>query len=393
MSETAGAAATATPAAQGSAGADFSDLPGSWEEMGESSSESGSEEADEPAPKPKAAPVKAKAEPAKEPSKPAAKRPAPEKVQTRAEPEVDQDDAESEEDAEPQKAAPKEPARPKIPPKLKVTVNGKAQEIESAKVARALGLSPEELEAVGEKTAIRLYQREVASNERFRASSEIEKQWEGLAKRWAEDPEGTFSALAEKLGGAKAEEIASKMLERKFELDTMDPEARERYELQRQVEEFKAKEARQAQEAQEREQAEFRERTNRQYQTQIVEALKAAPDLPQSAQSVRRVAAYMRQMALQGMDVDAEVAVKLVRDDYRSEHSSFMKGLDAEKLIELIGEEGVEKIRKYRLEKYRKSPAVGANPEPRRTSQVASASRSAARELRKMNFDHLGNKW
>lgn len=111
------------------------------------------------------------------------------------------------------------------------------------------------------------------------------------------------------------------------------------------------------------------------FHTEIIEALEATPSIPKNGFSVAKIAKYLDTVRDKtGVLLNAKEVVGVVDKDIRSEVSGILKGASAEQIIELIGAEGAEAIRKYHLEQI-KNPLKGSDgaekipdgkPKPRR---------------------------
>lgn len=88
------------------------------------------------------------------------------------------------------------------------------------------------------------------------------------------------------------------------------------------------------------------------FHAEIIEALEATPSLPKNGFTVAQIAKYIDTVRDKtGVLLSAKEVVKVVENDIRSTVKGILSGADAEKLIALIGEEGVKEIQKYYLNK------------------------------------------
>lgn len=129
-----------------------------------------------------------------------------------------------------------------------------------------------------------------------------------------------------------------------------DPREVELEQAKKRLEEFEAKEAaekaRLAEERQNKEAAALRAR----FEQEIIEALESAPTVPKNAATVAKVAKYIATVRDKtGVLLPAKEVIGVIEKDIQSEIKSILTGADAEKLIALIGEEGIATIRKYDL--------------------------------------------
>lgn len=95
------------------------------------------------------------------------------------------------------------------------------------------------------------------------------------------------------------------------------------------------------------------------FESEIIEALEATPALPKNGFTVAQIAKYIDTVREKtGVLLSAKEVAKVVENDIRSTVKGIVKGADAEKLRELIGDEGLAVLRKYELDKL-KNPLKG----------------------------------
>jgi hypothetical protein len=88
------------------------------------------------------------------------------------------------------------------------------------------------------------------------------------------------------------------------------------------------------------------------FHSEIIEALETTPSLPKNGFTVAQIAKYIDTVRDKtGVLLSAKEVVKVVENDIRGTVKGILTGADAEKLIALIGEEGVKTIQKYYLNK------------------------------------------
>lgn len=95
------------------------------------------------------------------------------------------------------------------------------------------------------------------------------------------------------------------------------------------------------------------------FHAEMIEALEAFPELPKNAHTVAELARAIDQVRQKhGVLLTAKEVAPMVAKDIRSRISGMVKGADAEKLIALIGQEGVDILLKHSLTKL-KDPLKG----------------------------------
>ncbi len=91
----------------------------------------------------------------------------------------------------------------------------------------------------------------------------------------------------------------------------------------------------------------------------MIDALEAFPELPKNAHTVAELARAIDQVRQKhGVLLTAKEVAPMVVKDIRSRIAGMVKGADAEKLIALIGQEGVDILLKHSLSKI-KDPLKG----------------------------------
>lgn len=100
-------------------------------------------------------------------------------------------------------------------------------------------------------------------------------------------------------------------------------------------------------------------------QKQIIEAIDKS-GLPKTKKIASRVALYMRQNNLNGWDAPIDMIIRQVKNERQAEMADEIKEANVDQLIELFGEEGINKIRQYDLQRLREKRKLGgmANPTP-----------------------------
>lgn len=99
-------------------------------------------------------------------------------------------------------------------------------------------------------------------------------------------------------------------------------------------------------------------------QTQIIEAMDKS-GLPKSKENVKLMAFFMRQNLVNGWDAPIEAIIRQVREVRKENYRDEAKNSSVEQLIELFGDDVVNKIRQHDLENLRKKrqapPASGSH--------------------------------
>lgn len=138
-----------------------------------------------------------------------------------------------------------------------------------------------------------------------------------------------------------------------------DPREVELEQATKRLKEFEAKEeaekARVKQDKQDKEAAAWKNK----FEQDIIDALETTPTIPKNGFTVAKVAKYIATVREKtGVLLSAKEVVSVIEKDIQSEMKGILTGADAQKLIALIGEEGLAVLRKYDLERL-KDPLKG----------------------------------
>jgi hypothetical protein len=150
-----------------------------------------------------------------------------------------------------------------------------------------------------------------------------------------------------------AEDIKNKM---------RDPREVELEAAQKRLKEFEAKE----ETAKAKRQAEKEEQQAKAFEqklhAEMIEALEETPTLPKNGFTVAKIAKYIETVYNKtGTMLSPKDVVKVIERDIQSEMKGILSGADAQKIIALIGEEGMAAIRAYDVLKL-KDPLKNGNP-------------------------------
>lgn len=227
---------------------------------------------------------------------------------------------------------------------FKVKVNGKEQEVTEEELKQG-------------------YQTRKASDEKFREAAMKQKQAEEFINLLRTNPK---KVLSDPNLGIDLRKFAEDYLVEQMEEEMMDPKEKELREAKRKLEEIEEEKKRQAREREEAEAAELKERFSSQYQTGIIEALQTS-GLPKTEHTVKRMAYYMYQGLKRNYNLAPKDVVSMVKQDYINEQKSLYGQLDGDMLIELLGPEVAQKIRKHDVAKHKKSGKAPQQPEKQPT--------------------------
>lgn len=212
---------------------------------------------------------------------------------------------------------------------------------------------------VDEETLLRDYQIRKASDKKFREAAMMRKQAEDFIHLLKTDPR---KVLSNPSLGLDLRRFAEEYLVEQLEEEMLDPKEKEFRKYKKMVEDQQAKEkAEKDKQDQERAEA-LRAKYTEDYSKQIVEALNTS-GLPKSEHTVKRMAYYMHEGLKNGIDLKAKDIVDLVRQDYLNEQKSLIGGLDADALIQILGEETANKIRKWDVSRVKAQTKTAVTPQ------------------------------
>jgi hypothetical protein len=151
----------------------------------------------------------------------------------------------------------------------------------------------------------------------------------------------------------------------------MTPEQRRIAELERENSDYKKFKEQQAQREEQEKQRAADEQLVRSLQAELIEFAKST-GLPQDKNTLRRVAYMMRLNESKGINATPELISKQVWGQLKDDVKSATQGLDGDRLIEVLGDELVKKIRTHDINRIRARRGMGQTenkPEPEQETQ------------------------
>jgi hypothetical protein len=147
-------------------------------------------------------------------------------------------------------------------------------------------------------------------------------------------------------------EWAETFLKGQIEWEMMSPEQRQQIQIQRENERLRRQVEGQTKKQEDEKFEQSKSEARQRFETGIISALDKG-GIPKNERSVMRMAQYMRAAADRGEDASPERFIERVRGDYAEDLRSLYGALEGEKLIEAMGEDVTEKIRKADLARVR----------------------------------------
>lgn len=233
---------------------------------------------------------------------------------------------------------------------------------------------------VPEDELLRDYQTREAANKRFQEAAEMKKQAEGFFKRLKDNP---LEVLKDPAIGHDVRKLAEEYLVAQLQEEMMDPKDRELRDLKKFKEAKEAEEQERQRAEEEAKNAEIQAKYAEEYSAGIIEALETG-SLPKTPFTVRKMAYYMAEGLKRGHNLTPKDVVPLVREDYIEDQKHFFSALDGQSMLDFLGKENADKLRKHELAKL-KRPGVTTPPRGKSQAKAPAEKRPMSRsEWREM---------
>lgn len=263
-------------------------------------------------------------------------------------------------------AAPVQPSKRKY--KYKADGQEFEEELDESEIGRRLSLSK-------------------AAYKRMEEASKTQKQAEQFVKMLQEDPMRILSN-PQVMGNEKFRELAENFLAKQLEDQMLSPEQKQQREMQERLKKYEDAEKEQKTKAEQEQMLKLQEHYQQDYEQKIIKGLQSQ-NLPKTAKTVRRMAELMAKSAEHGIDLQPEHLAELVKADYVNEMREMFGSTEGDVLLNLLGDEVGNKIRKADLAKLRGN--TGFN-QPK-TSSSNSESPNQTKKIRASEYDaHLKRK-
>ena len=229
-------------------------------------------------------------------------------------------------------------------------------------------------------------QKGLAAQEKFQQSAKIQKQAEQFINMLQTNPEAVLSHPSL---GINLREFAENYLYKQLKAEQMSPEERQAKTEKEELERYRAEraEAKKQEEAQKMEQ--LKEQYRQDYANKFQQALEKT-GIPKNDWSIKRMADYMREAIRRGhSNITPEDVAPMVREDWLGAQRELLSSLDGEKLIEMVGKDTAEKIRKYHIEQVNK-----ANPFQQQKQSTTFSKDNKQKDKKKTNanlYDFIDN--
>lgn len=235
----------------------------------------------------------------------------------------------------------------------------------------------EEFDATDEEAVKREVQKGRASQRRFEQAARVQKQAEAFIENLVRDP---FSVLEHPQLANRIPDLrdrVEKWLYGKVQHDSMTPEQKQAMAEKRELEQYRTqRETEKA--ARERQRLDGLKEQKRQELTQQFTEAMDTGGLPVTDWTVQRMANYMKQARAKGMShIKPTDVVDLVRNDWLAAQRQMFGRLEGTKLIEILGKDTADKIRRADL------AALEGSRAPQQNRASAPASQRAPAEERR----------
>lgn len=188
-----------------------------------------------------------------------------------------------------------------------------------------------------------------AAYKRMEEAAITKKQAETFVKMLQDDP---LKVLTHPQfgGNKKFREIAESFLARELEQEMLSPGEIKQRQMEERLRQYEEQEKTQKQKAEEAQMLKLQEHYQQDYEQKIIKGLQSQ-NLPKTPKTVRRMAELMAKSAEHGIDLDPEHLAEIVRQDYVNEMREMFGSTEGDMLLNLLGEDVGNKIRKADLAK------------------------------------------
>jgi hypothetical protein len=192
-----------------------------------------------------------------------------------------------------------------------------------------------------------------AAQSRFEEAARMKKENERFRETAKRD---MIAALQDPSLGLTKEQIRDefeKWYTREFiEPEKLTPDQRRARELEAKLKHYEQAEQEKLKKQQEQEQLDLTNKQREYLQGQIIDALDRS-GLPKTKLIASRVAFYMRENMLKGWEAPLDVIIKQVKNERQAMMNGEVGGLEGDALVNYLGQDVVNKIRKWDLQRLR----------------------------------------
>lgn len=234
-----------------------------------------------------------------------------------------------------------------------------------------------ELDLNNEDEIKRHLQMSKAAQKRMQEAAESRKQAENFIKMLQKDP---VKVLTNPQLGVDFRKLAEEYLVSQLQDEMMTPEEKQLRKAEQIIKEREQEEARQKEELQSKQMRELQNHYAQDYDRKITEALSTS-GLPKTPKTVNRMAELMYKNLQNGLDLEPSQLVEIVREDYINEIRELFGATEGDKLLNIMGEDVANKIRKADLARLMGSNSNYIKPgSGSKDSAPAASSRSMSKD-------------
>ena len=239
-------------------------------------------------------------------------------------------------------AAAAKPATPPKPATRPIKVNGKVLHLTDEQIEQRASLSE-------------------AAQERFQEAAQMRKQAEAVLSRFR-DPKAAIQALQDPSLGLTKQQIREAFedwyTEEFVEPDTLSPEQKKLREYEAQIKKYADEEKSRQQQQINQEREAMTSQARQELQAQIIDVIETG-GLPKTNFTVQRIAHWMRKNHQNGFNAPTELIVAQVRKERDEVIKSLVDVSDGASLIQMLGDDIINKIRRYDLDQLKALRAGG----------------------------------
>lgn len=222
----------------------------------------------------------------------------------------------------------------------------------------------EEIDLADEERIRKELQLSRAAKKRMAEANEAKRKAYEIVQAFEKDPETMLKRM-----GPKGREIAEKFLLGVIQEDMMSPEEKERQSKDARLKAYEEQEERAKTEAQEKVLQEKERAYAQQFQKLIIDALEKTK-LPKSPALVKQMAGLIQKNMQYGLDLTPEDLASEIMTDKQQLIRSIFSEADGDQILQLLGDEVANKIRKSDLKKLREKQLGGYQPHTQSQAQV-----------------------
>lgn len=213
-----------------------------------------------------------------------------------------------------------------------------------------------------------LVQKGLSAQQRYTEAAAIRNQAQSFINALKNDP---VKVLTHPSLGLNFRDVAEKYLYQQLQHDNMSDEEKQQHAEKEELEKYRAEELERKRSDEQKKLEKLKEEYRENYQQQFIEALKES-NIPKNDWSIKRMADYMREAIRRGAkNITPKQIAPLVKQDWENAQRELLSSLDGDDLINMLGKETAEKIRKHQIAQAQKNdpfnmgsgrqPAQGSN--------------------------------